>query len=84
MVRLDKDGDGEVTKAEFRLAFKELFPNAKFEPVWRKLDQARVRWTQWEGRSRRCRTSCVLRPRRMATAPCRWRSWRITSEWATW
>ncbi|KAL1529337.1 hypothetical protein AB1Y20_000291 [Prymnesium parvum] len=39
MVRLDRDGDGEVTKAEFRLAFKELFPNAKFEPVWKKLDQ---------------------------------------------
>ena len=30
--------DGEVSKAEFRVAFKELFPNSKFEPVWKQID----------------------------------------------
>jgi len=39
MYSLDKDGDGEVSKAEFRVAFKELFPNSKFEPVWRQIDK---------------------------------------------
>lgn len=39
MVNLDRDGDGEVSKAEFRVAFKELFPDAQFEPVWKRLDQ---------------------------------------------
>lgn len=41
MVNLDRDGDGEVSKAEFRVAFKTLFPNAKFEPVWKRIDQVR-------------------------------------------
>jgi len=39
MINLDKDGDGEVSKSEFRAAFKELFPNSKFEPVWKQIDQ---------------------------------------------
>jgi len=39
MLNLDKDGDGEVSKAEFKVAFKELFPNSKFEPVWKQIDQ---------------------------------------------
>lgn len=39
MTTLDKDGDGEVSKSEFREAFKELFPHAQFEPVWRAIDK---------------------------------------------
>jgi hypothetical protein len=36
---LDRDGDGEVSKAEFRKVFKELFPKSSFEVVWKKLDK---------------------------------------------
>ena len=34
-----RDGDGEVSKAEFRIAFKSLFPDAKFEMVWKQIDK---------------------------------------------
>jgi len=36
---LDKDGDGEVSKAEFKKHFDELFPGVRFEPMWKQLDK---------------------------------------------
>ena len=39
MQELDRDGDGQVTKAEFRVLFQSQFPNDLFEPVWREIDK---------------------------------------------
>jgi len=39
LLALDRDGDGEVTKEEFRAVFKKSFPHVPFEPVWREIDQ---------------------------------------------
>ncbi|KAL1502907.1 hypothetical protein AB1Y20_010980 [Prymnesium parvum] len=39
MRTLDKDSDGEVSKAEFKEQFHLLFPNARFELIWKELDR---------------------------------------------
>ena len=36
---LDKDGDGSVSKEEFRVVFKVSFPSQPFEPVWLDIDK---------------------------------------------
>lgn len=35
MKSLDQDCDGEVSKTEFRKQFHVIFPNTRFEPMWK-------------------------------------------------